>query len=276
MSITSPIPVLQGSKGTVLRAEGAVLLLSRPHEELRIPLVAIERIRAEGRSVTIELTAAAGVAPAVRRVGGVSEAAARVFAEAVNRALPERAEGDVVVDGSGLVATRVLTTSPAERRQRIPRWGALAVGLLIVALALTIGIREGGLSGVILAVVTLFNGLVAAGATAGGAAGMWAAFRGWQLTRHGITVEAANAADTPDRLGSSRTYVYTDTAGVSRTVDGRAGAESIQVAYDPQDPEKVVVHRSGRRTVVYVVLSLGCLCLGLALDGVMIMVLITT
>jgi hypothetical protein len=60
MSITSPIPVLQGSRGTVLRSDGEALLLSRPHEELRIPLVAIERVRAEGRSVTVELTARPG------------------------------------------------------------------------------------------------------------------------------------------------------------------------------------------------------------------------
>jgi hypothetical protein len=275
MSITSPIPVLQGSRGTVLRSDGGALLLSRPHEELRIPLVAIERVRAEGRSVAVELTAAAGAAPAVCRVGGVSEAAARVFADAVNRALPERAEEDAVVDGSDLVITRVLTESPAERRQRVLRRGVLAVALAIVALALTIGIREGGPLGVILAVVYLLNGAVAAVATALGAAGLWMAYWGWYLTRHGITVDAENAADTPGRLGSSGTYVYTDTAGVSRTVDGRTGAETIQVAYDPQDPGKVAVRRSGLRRVGHLVLSLGCLCVGLALDFVMIQALIT-
>ncbi|MER6709225.1 hypothetical protein [Streptomyces fumanus] len=276
MSNTSPIPVLRGSRGTVLRAQGTTLFLGRPHEEVRIPLVAIERIRAEGRSVTIELIAKAGVTPAVHRVGGVSEAAARVFAEAVNRALHERAEEDVVVDGSGLVVTRVLTESPAERRQRVVRRAVLTVALVIVALALTVGLREGGLSGVLLAVATLIQGAIAAVAIAGGGAGMWAAFRGWYLTRHGITVEAKNAADTPDRLGSSGTYVYTDTAGVSRTVGGSTGAESIQVAYDPQDPKKAVVQRSRRRTVVYIVLSLGCLCLGFALGGVVITALITS
>lgn len=194
----------------------------------------------------------------------------------VNCALPEGAEEDAVADGSGLVTTRVLAESPAERRRRVFRRGVLAVALVIVALALTIGIREGGLSGVILTVVTLFNGAAAAVATAVGAAGLWMACRGWYLTRQGITVDAQNAADTPGRLGSSGTYVYMDTAGVSRTVDGRTGAETIQVAYDPKDPEKVVVRRSGLRTIGYVVLSLGCLCLGLALVGVMIMVLITT
>ncbi|POX56218.1 hypothetical protein C3489_05685 [Streptomyces sp. Ru71] len=199
MSITSPIPVLQGNRGTVLRSNGEALILSRPNEELRIPLVAIARVRADGRSVTVELTAAAGTTPAVRRVGGVSEAAARVFAEAVNRALPERGEEDAVVDGSSLVVTRVLTESPAERRRSILRWGLLSVALVIAALALTIGIREGGLSGVILAVVTLFNGAVAAVATAIGAAGLWVAYRGWYLTRHGITVDAPVLGPRPRR-----------------------------------------------------------------------------
>ncbi|MFD3874485.1 hypothetical protein [Streptomyces sp. NPDC058623] len=127
MPITSPLPVAQGGKKTVLRSDDGALLLSRPHEELRIPLAAIERVRAEGRSVTVELTAAVGVTPAVRRVGGVSEAAARAFADAVNRALPERAEEDVVVDGSGLVITRVLSESQADRRRRVQaeRWVSL-------------------------------------------------------------------------------------------------------------------------------------------------------
>ncbi|MFD7557420.1 hypothetical protein ACFV9E_23135 [Streptomyces sp. NPDC059835] len=276
MPITSPIPVLQGSKNTVLRSDGGALLLSRPHEELRIPLVAIERVRAEGRSVTVELTAAAGATPAVRRVGGVSEAAARAFADAVNRALPARSEEDVAVDGSDRVVTRVLTESPAERRQRVFRWGVLAVALLIVALALTFGIREGGIDGFMLAVATLLGGAVAAVTTAGGAAGLWSACRGWYLTRHGITVEAENAADTPSRLRTSGTYVYTDTAGVSRSMDaGRTGAATIQVAYDPQDPARVVTSRSGLRTVGYVLLSLGCLCFGLAFTFALVMMHIT-
>lgn len=140
--------------------------------------MAIERVHAEGRSVTVELTAAAGATPAVRRVDGVSEAAARAFADAVNRALPERADEGVAVDGSGLIITRALTGSPPERRQRIFRWGTLAVALVIVGLALTVGIREGGIDGVMLAVAALLNGAMAAVATAGGAAGLWSAYRG--------------------------------------------------------------------------------------------------
>ncbi|MFD4110137.1 hypothetical protein ACFWWU_28815 [Streptomyces sp. NPDC058650] len=275
MSITSPIPVLQGSKNTVLRSDGRALLLSRPHEELRIPLMAIERVRAEGRSVAVELTAAAGATPAVRRVGGVSEAAARAFADAVNRALPERAEEDVAVDGSGLVITHVLTESPAERRQSLFKRGALAAALVIVALALTFGIREGGIDGFMLAVTTLFGGTMASVTTAGGAAGLWSACRGWHLTRHGITVEAERTAGTPGKLRASGTYVYTDAVGVSRTVSGSAGAWTIHVAYDPQNPGNVVVRRSGLRTVGYVVLSLGCLCLGLGFTFALIMVLVT-
>ncbi|MET9607359.1 DUF3592 domain-containing protein [Streptomyces sp. NPDC006512] len=276
MPITSPIPVLQGSKKTVLRSVGGALLLSRPHEELSIPLAAIERVRAAGRSVAVELTAAVGATPAVHRVGGVSEAAARAFADAVNRALPERAEGDVVVDGSGLVVTRVLTESQAERRRRAFRWGALAVALVLVAVALAFGIRVGGIDGFMLAVATLLGGLFSAVGIAGGAAGLWSACRGWYLTRRGITVEAENAAETPGELRGSGTYIYTDTAGVSRSMAlGRTGAETIQVAYDPQDPARVVTHRSGRRTAVYVLLSLVCLCFGLGFTFALIMMLIT-
>ncbi|MER6996970.1 hypothetical protein [Streptomyces sp. NPDC000410] len=79
-----------------------------PRQEPRISLAAIARVRAEGRAVAVELTAPAGAAPAVHRVEGVSEAAGTVFADAVNDALPERADGDETDDGSTLVTTRTL------------------------------------------------------------------------------------------------------------------------------------------------------------------------
>ncbi|MEV0452844.1 hypothetical protein [Streptomyces sp. NPDC050600] len=88
MPITSPIPVLRGSGGVVLQAEDDDLVLTRGREETRIPLQAVRTVRAEGRTVAVELTAPAGSTPAVHRVGGVSEVAATVFADAVNASLP--------------------------------------------------------------------------------------------------------------------------------------------------------------------------------------------
>ncbi|MFE2561179.1 hypothetical protein ACFXGT_35250, partial [Streptomyces sp. NPDC059352] len=101
MSTTSPIPVLRGSGGVVLQAEDDDLVLTRGREKTRIPLRAVRRVRTEGRAVAVELTAPPGSTPAVHRIGGVSEAAATMFADAVN-ALPERAdESAEAADGSG-------------------------------------------------------------------------------------------------------------------------------------------------------------------------------
>ncbi|MFG2823358.1 hypothetical protein ACGFX4_28520 [Kitasatospora sp. NPDC048365] len=269
MSIASSVPVLQGSRGVVLRSVDGALLLTTPREESRIPLAAVERVTVDGRSVAVELTAAPGSAPALHRVGGVSEAAATAFAEAVNRSLPERAEGEAVVDGSALVATRVLDESPRERQQRRIRWGVLAAGVLIVALSLATGIREGGAAGVVLAFTTLLVGPVALAITAVSFAALWLTCRGWYLSRYGITVEA-NAAD------AQGSYVYTDTAGVGRAMNASAGAGTVRVAYDPRDPGRAVVHRSGLRTIGKAFGSLVGLGIGLGLDFVMVMVLLTS
>ncbi|XIE78455.1 hypothetical protein AB6O49_10535 [Streptomyces sp. SBR177] len=108
MPISSPIPVLQGDRGTELRSSGEELVLRRRDAELRIPFAAIARVRAARREVAVELTAPAGTEPTVHRIEDVSAAAASVFAEAVNAALPERAPGEETVDGATLVVTRSL------------------------------------------------------------------------------------------------------------------------------------------------------------------------
>jgi hypothetical protein len=104
MSITSPIPVLQNDAGSELRSLGEELLLRHPYEEVRIPLAAIARVRAEGRQVAVELRAPADLEPTVYRMADVSGAAASVFADTVNAALPDRADGVETVDGSTLVS----------------------------------------------------------------------------------------------------------------------------------------------------------------------------
>ncbi|MCJ0874478.1 hypothetical protein [Streptomyces sp. AP-93] len=102
--------------------------------ETRIPLQAVRRIHAEGSAVAVELTAPAGTTPAVHRVGGVSEAAATFFADAVNATLPERAEeAGETADGSALVTVRALTEPEQDRRTRVLRLWVKAVALLTAA-----------------------------------------------------------------------------------------------------------------------------------------------
>jgi hypothetical protein len=123
-SITPSIPVVQGSGKTFLQYahEDEALLLSRRHDETRIPLAAIARVRAEGRALAVELTTPAGTVPAVHRIDGVSEAAATMFASALNAALPEAAGRDTTADGSALIETQTRPVSRRERKVRLIKW----------------------------------------------------------------------------------------------------------------------------------------------------------
>ncbi|MFE5937168.1 hypothetical protein ACFQ69_17455 [Streptomyces sp. NPDC056470] len=101
MPSTSPIPVLRGSGGVVLQVEDDDLVLTGGRKKTRIPFRAVLSVWAQGRAVTIELTAPAGSTPAVYRIGGMGEAAATVFADVVNASLPERADGSAEVVDEG-------------------------------------------------------------------------------------------------------------------------------------------------------------------------------
>ncbi|WP_086825290.1 hypothetical protein [Streptomyces sp. NRRL B-24572] len=255
MSITPSMPVVQGSKKASLQLEGDALLLSRPHEEARIPLAAVERIRTEGRTVTVELTAPAGTTRYVHRITGVSQAAATMFAETVNAALPGTPGRDTTADGTALVETRELPLSRRSRKLRRVMWlSAGAFGLLVLSCALVAAAGEP------VAVIALVPGglvLIAALALGANALANW--YREWRLIRHGITTFAA---EVPDRPGM---YLYTDPAGLIRHVFTWAGGIAVKVSYDPVDPGNVVLPRAAlfRRGE----LALGLFCTVLALAG---------
>ncbi|WP_282696284.1 hypothetical protein [Streptomyces sp. CC208A] len=268
MSLTSPIPVLQGNKGAALRSEGESLILSRPHEELDIPLAAIERVRAEGRSVAVELTAPAGATAVVHRVEGVSEVAATVFADLVNAALPERGEDDARADGSSLVTVRVL--SGAGKKTGMPVLLGWAAALVLVANGVATGVAAGGLPGVFLGVISPLVGGMGLAAAGGGAGWLWLAYLQWHLPRYGITVTARRIADRSRLLGGSGTHMYTDSTGVSRTLYSKARSETVQVAYDPRNPMRAIVRQSRPRTAWDATFALGLLCFGLALIAMVV------
>ncbi|MGW2402871.1 hypothetical protein ACWCYY_40675 [Kitasatospora sp. NPDC001664] len=264
MSITSPIPVLRGDQDAVLRFDGDALVLNRPHEQLRIPLAAVRGVRAEGRSVSVELAAGAGAgagaATAVHRITGVSGAAAAVFAAAVTTALPEHA------DGYAAVVSSIVAEPRQDRRIRLLKRWAMVAGLVVTAVAVTAGTATGGLTGIGLGVMTLVGGALGVAMTAVGLGGLWLACRQWYLPRHGITVEAERH---PDQRG---TYVYTDSDGVSRTLWAKSASATIEVAYSSGDPSQVVVRRSGPRTAWEAVFTLGMTACGLAaLAGVVVL-----
>ncbi|MET8748300.1 hypothetical protein [Streptomyces sp. NPDC004728] len=270
MSITSPIPVLRSSSGTVLQFDGDALVLRRKAEEIRIPLLAVRLIRSEGRAVAVELTAPAGTAPSIHRVEDVSEAAVTLFADAVNAALPMRTEEAETVDGSTLVTAHALIESWEEglksRRKRRRKIWVLAVGLFFFALALAVGIHGEWT----IALEILLVGPFGAGSIAFGAMGADNVYRKWYLPRNGITVEAGRAGNTHILGGRFGTYVYTDLHGVSRSVYTRSSAPIVQVAYHPDKPYFVTVCESRSSTAGDAAFAMVLLLFGLGVEGVVI------
>lgn len=263
MSITSPIPVLRGSGGSVLQSDGDALVLRRSDEEARIPLAAVGLVRAEGRAVEVVLVAPEGTEAAVHRVDGVSGAAATAFAEAVNRSLPERTDGEAAVDGSSLVTVRTLTEDPGDTGVRRVKRAAIAVAALLLAVSVANGVLGGSVG---IAVLVLLGGAVGAAITLFGVGAVWVHVELWRLPRYGITVVAQKH---PEQY---RTYIYTDTHGVSRTMYGKSSKPEIEVAYHPRNPRNAVVCPTRGKLIFDSLFALAILGFGLLVDtGIAIM-----
>ncbi|MFF5917456.1 hypothetical protein ACFY8C_03810 [Streptomyces flavochromogenes] len=263
MPITPPIPTLGGPQGTGLRATGDALLLRRVQEEVHIPLKAIGRVRAEGRAVAIELTAAAGAVPAVHRFEDVDEAAAAAFAEAVNAALPEEKE---MVDGTRyLSGNRLGDLNTVKLFRRLKR-AALYGALVIVALCVLV-IATGHAAGI---VAIIPGGAFALFFLVLGCGAGYPSYEEWHLRRHGVTVAAERVP------GEQGTFLYEDPIGLQRTVRSFAAAWTIDVAYDPEDPGRVVVLRSRGRRLLDVALVGSGIAIGLlAAAGVLTFTVLT-
>ncbi|MET9379299.1 hypothetical protein ACFYV5_20020 [Streptomyces sp. NPDC003035] len=225
MSIISSLPILQGRDGVVLCAVSGGLILERPREVVTIPGEAVARVRAEGRSVAVELRAPAGATPAVHRIEDVSEDAAAAFAEGVNSLL---IEPDEEVDAATLVVVRTLRTKAREKALRRLKWFVLSCVGTVVALCVICAVVGSG--GHIIALVP-FGFLAIAALTAGVfEMGVW--MRRRRLLKHGVKT-FARPADVPGR------YLYTDGAGVVRVVSWEGNSAYVAVSYDPDDPADV-------------------------------------
>ncbi|MEU2076162.1 hypothetical protein [Streptomyces sp. NPDC013489] len=247
MPINPSIPVVQGSGKSTLQYESEALLLTRRHDEVRIPLAAIAQLRAEGRSLTVELTAPAGATSYTHRIDGVSEASATMFAATVNAALPGTAGRDTTADGTALVETRDRPVSRGRRKRRLVMWWLAAAVAVVVLLCVLIAVA-GQPVGIVLFIPM---GFVAAAGVVVGGSGLASWHREWRLMRHGITTFAA---EVPGRPGQ---YLYVDPAGAIRHVFTWAGRVGVKVSYDPQDPGNVVLPRAA-------LLRRGEFCFGLA------------
>ncbi|WP_405855274.1 hypothetical protein OG361_19580 [Streptomyces sp. NBC_00090] len=267
MSNPSSIPVLRGSHGTVLQFTGDVLMWSRNAEEVSIPLQAIAHVRAEGRTVTVELVAPSGTAPAVHRVDGVSEAAAALFVPAVTAALPVRAEEDETVDGSTLVSTHTVPEPEDDPWQRMLRNVAIAIGGVSLALALAVGL-QGEWLGVLMALLVAPLGL---GLSAFGAVMVYLAYLQWYLPRYGITVEAEKAVEYT--YNGTASYAYTELDGTRRHISGKSISGTPYVAYETSGTDRRAVCYSPFKVAWDMVFALGLLLAGL---GVVALVVVVT
>ncbi|MGW7051209.1 hypothetical protein [Streptomyces sp. NPDC054887] len=252
MSITSHIPVLHAGKGTVALVENDVLIVRRPHEQTHILLKAIRRVRAEGQSVTIELIAAPTTDKThVYRVWDVVDAAAAVaFTDAVNAALPGRSEETETIDGADLVWGERLYQPSYRNWLRGMKRGALVATLLAIGSCVLVGFG-GHPAAMILIIPSSFFGILI---LTFGAFLAYAPVEERYLRKHGVRTAAVRLRDQPGR------YAYTDPGGAVRTVRHSVPAWSIEAAYDPRDPGRVLPLQSrGRRIrdAVLVVLVLG-------------------
>lgn len=246
---SSPIPVLRGSGGATLQAEDSTLVWSRRRKEKRFPLQAVREVRAEGRALTVELTAPPGTTPAVYRVRGVSATAATVFADAVTASLPEERE----LDGMSLVTEGATVESEDDAYGRKVKLGVWAVGLVTVGVAAPMAIVGSTLA----ATAFLLWTPLSVGAAVFGVWVMRVPYDEWRLPRYGITVEA--------RRKSRGSYAYTDLHGVVRGAAVSGSAPTIMVAYDPENLGPVVRAKSWIGKVGSTLFCLAILLVGLAL-----------
>ncbi|MER5961381.1 hypothetical protein [Streptomyces sp. NPDC002057] len=235
MSITSSsIPVLQGRGAAVLTWRQDELVLERRGETLAIPARAVARVHADARCVTVELRSLAGATPSVQRIEDVSEAAAAVFADAVNPLLPAAVEE---VDGGALVVVRSFARTRLQRFRRGLAWSVLGSLVGVVGLAATLVATVDGpdakgsafVSGIAGGLTVLLTGLAVAC--------IGSSLHERRLRRHGVTVVAA-------RTDRPRVYQYEDGSGTTRYLSHLSAAPFEQVSYHPQDTTDVLVPRT--------------------------------
>ncbi|GHB76450.1 hypothetical protein GCM10010377_78570 [Streptomyces viridiviolaceus] len=224
------------------------VLLERAGEELAIPLTAIERVVVDGRRAAIELTVPDGTAPHVHCAEDESVVAVAAFADAVNRLLPTRAQGEPRADGSTLVTVRSL----AVQERRMTAGGAALIVLLLAtgAVMMAVGVAGGARYSAML--VPAFIGILIGWLTA--YLPSRSLRRTWWLRKHGIAVIAQFSHNT-DRM---RAYRYSDTSGESHFHTTTSHGQRIEVIYDPGNPSRAVVRES---------LAMRCMTTVLALVG---------
>ncbi|MFF3565848.1 hypothetical protein ACFYXS_38060 [Streptomyces sp. NPDC002574] len=268
-----PELVLRGG-GVTARFDGDDVCMSEGHERRRIPVAAIEEVRAagpQGSTAEIVLTTAGGPAT-VYSVRHHNSRAVTVFASAVNAALPPRDAAEPRQDGQALVEVTSTRARPAQdtkpAEESTPGDAVVGVTGLLLALGWLAGLvwrlvdGEGALRWG-LGVLPAFFGV---GALAGFLTEL---DKGLVLRRRGITViavfdrreepaDSESPAVTVHRFTDLKGVVH-DYRGTGRKVEG--DARRLEITYDPDHPE--VVSGTGWYARLAGVTALGLLTLAL-------------
>ncbi len=222
------LPKLRGRDGTVLFAEDGGLVLDLPTEQVTFTADGLGRIRAEGRTVLIELRSKAGTTPLVHRIDDVDPEAAVRFADGINALLANRTDSDDV-DGAPFAITRSLRPTWRMRFHRRLRRGVLGSFLALVAVIVLFGM----LGQADLAIVLIPFGGLSWLAVSFGVYGVVRSRREKWLLAHGVVTTAVRAT----RGG----YIYPDGSGAWRGFVHSQAERSIPVAFPPDDPADVLV-----------------------------------
>lgn len=252
--------VLRGRSGTARLDRGDVLL-DQDDEIRRIPVAAVEEVRAADGGLTLEIALTTAGGPAtVYRLRCRSAAAVTAFTEAVGAALPERGTGDPRQDGTALVRT-----TPGPRRRPLLRRRSrigLAVCLVNAVVVVVWGTSDERIM-FFVGCIPLFIGLAITTAAGEGL------FLTWLLRRRGITVLATQ------HPAKRRIFQFTDATGADREFDGtgdwvNSHPPQIHVTYDPTSPDRMVGVQDRFNTVLNVlyVIVLGLPPLGFGLAAV--------
>lgn len=222
-------PVLRGRDGAVLTAEDIGLVLDLPREQIVFTADGLGRLRAEGRTLLIELRARRGRTPIVHRVDDVDEQDARLFADELNALLAKRVDDDDV-DGARFAVIRHL--GPTWRKAFHRRVLRIALGHLLALVVLAAVAGATGHWDVLVMEIPL-----------GGVSWLCLAF-GWYgtgrsrrerwLRRRGVL---ATAVRTTTRGG----YMYPDGTGAYRGFLHGEDDHELTVAFPPDEPGDALV-----------------------------------
>ncbi|MFE4454026.1 hypothetical protein [Streptomyces sp. NPDC056796] len=235
--------ILRG-RGTTAHFEGRSVLLEQNGTHRRIPVRAIQEVRAAGAggdTAEIELTSAEGD-PTVFVVTRSSPAAVNAFVSAVTSVLPEQRAAR---DGMELVSEET-PAAPAWRLFLARHRGAVVVTVSAVVLWAALVACVAALGEPHQWLLPFFGALMLLGA------GCYLNLAGgiirdhWSTRRHGITVAATSEGRNS---ANKEVWRFTDAEGRARTYVGTGkllgrDPRRIEVRYDPRDPEKLYAPQS--------------------------------